>query len=75
MKRYGMTPKFTAQDLKDNISQMECGVRAQSRTFHKLTDDFQWTGETANHKVPVMHLSVFPLEIQNDLATCKHFFK
>ena len=55
MKKHGITPKFTVHDLKDNISQMECGVRGQSRTFHKLADDFQWTGEITSHEVPVMH--------------------
>ena len=69
MKKHGITPKFTAHDLKD-ISQMECGLRGQSRTY-KLADDFQWTGETVNNKVPVIHLSVFPCELlQNELAMC-----
>ena len=34
MAKKGITPKFTLDDLRDSITQHECGARAQSRRFN-----------------------------------------
>ena len=72
MEKKGITPKFTIDELRDMVSQSKCGVRGQSRTFHKLDRNLQWSGDTISIKVPVIHLQVFPEEVQLTLARSKY---
>ena len=53
------------------ISQSKSGTSGQSRTFHKLDWNLQWSGDTISIKVPVIHLQVFPEEVQLTLAKSK----
>lgn len=55
-----VTPKFTLNELRDNISQQKCGARSQSRRFFQLDRHLKWTGIVASAKVPVIELSMFP---------------
>ena len=36
MKNKGITPKFTLIELRDNITEHDCGHRGQSRKFNQL---------------------------------------
>ena len=58
MMKKGITPKFTLDELRDNISEHKCGARGQSCKFHQL--DLDSNGATVQLKVPVIYLSVFP---------------
>jgi hypothetical protein len=71
MIKNNITPKFTLEGLRDNITSYKCGSRGQSRRFHKLDKDYAWTGEMISLKVPVVHLSIFPDEIGKSLARSK----
>lgn len=71
MMKMSVTPKFTLEELRDNISQQKCGMRGQSRRFHKLDRNFQWTGVVVSAKVPVIHLKVFPQDVQHALIKSK----
>ena len=62
----GMTLKFTLEEICNNISQDNCGSRAQSRRFNHLDHDLEWNGRTHSLKVPVVHLEVFSQEIQEN---------
>ena len=68
MRIKGITPKFTLADLRDSISQYNCGLRGQSRKFHKLDQSLLWTGTTVQLKVPVIHLLAFPEDARIALA-------
>ena len=67
MMQKGITPKFTLDELRDNITQYNCGTRGQSRRFHQLDRELNWHGSTVALKVPVIHLSVFPEDVQQAL--------
>ena len=68
MEKKDITPKFTTDELSDMVSQSKCSARGQSHTFHKLDRNLQWSGDTISIKVPVIHLQVFPDEVQLTLA-------
>ena len=68
MANKGITSKFTIGDLRDNITQFQCGVRSQCRRFYQLDRDLNWTGKLVGLKVPVVYLSVFPDHIRLPLA-------
>ena len=72
MLKKGITPKFTLDDLRDNITQYNCGARAQSRRFHQLDRELEWCGDTVALKVPEIHLSVFPEDVRQTLARSKY---
>ena len=72
MIKFSVTPKFTLEELRDNISQQKFGLRGQSRRFHQLDRDLHWTGKTIPSEVPVVLLSVFPNDLQLTLARSKH---
>ena len=63
----GVTLKFTQEHLRDNITENKCGAKAQSRKFYQLDEHLKWNGETHALKVPVVHLDVFPQDIQIEL--------
>lgn len=71
MGKNNITPKFTLNELRDAVSNYNCGVRGQSRPFHMLNKDLSWSGKCANIKVPVIRLEVFPPQIADALAKCK----
>ena len=54
MDKKGRTPKFTIDELRDKISQCKCGVRGQSRIFHQLDRNLEWTGDTISIETPVI---------------------
>ena len=58
MIKKGITPKFTLDDLRDNITLYSCGSRGQSRRFHQLDRELKWHGSTLALKVPVINLKV-----------------
>jgi hypothetical protein len=64
MVKMSVTPKFTVEELRDNITQQKCGLRGQSRRFYQLNKDFKWTGALISAKVPIVHLRVFPQDLQ-----------
>ena len=59
MNQKGITPKFTLSDLRDNITQFNCGDRGQSHKLYKLDRDLEWNGEFARVKVPVVIFKYF----------------
>ena len=65
----GITPKFTLDELRDNITQYNCGTRGQSRKFHQLDRELNWHGSTISLKVPVVQLNVFPEDTQQALVS------
>lgn len=73
MQQKAITPKFTLTDLRDQISQFQCGARGQSRKFNSLDRNLDWTGKTISVKVPVVYLTTFPENIELALARCKYF--
>ena len=74
MIAYGLTMKFTLEELRDNISNSDCGVRGQSRKFHQFDDDLNWNGRTHHLKVPVVYLEVFCDDIQTRLIKGVQFY-
>lgn len=72
MVKKGITPKFTLDDLRDNITHYNCGARGQSRKFHQLDRNLEWLGSTVALKVPVIHLHAFPKDVQLTLAKSKY---
>ena len=70
MVRNGITPKFTLNEIRDNISLYKCGTRAQSRRFYKLDENMEWTGDIVALKSPVIHVSVFPEDVRWTLIKC-----
>ena len=72
MDTKGITPKFTIDELRDMVSQYNCGTRGQSRTFHQLNHQLEWNGEILSIKVPVIHLQVFPEDLRLPLARNKY---
>ena len=75
MRQNGLTPKFTVEELRDNITQQSCGVRGQGRKFNQLDSNLIWTGKTIQLKVPVIHLSVFCNEDHLALAKSNYHIK
>lgn len=63
----GLTIKFTQEELRDSITEDKCGTKAQSHKFYQLDQYGKWNRETHALKVPVVHLDVFPKDIQADL--------
>ena len=63
----GLTVKFTQEELRDNISEKNCGTKAQSRKFNQLNEHWKWNGNTHALKVPIVHLDVFAKDIQIEL--------
>ena len=64
----GFTLKLTQEELRDSIAENKCGsTKPQSCKFHQLDAYGKWNGETHALKVPVVHLDVFPQDIQTDL--------
>ena len=59
MDKKGITPKFTIDEFRDMVFQRNCSARGQSRTFHQLDRQLQWSGDTISIKVPMIHLPVF----------------
>ena len=72
MASCNITPKFTLQELRDNITHYSCGQRGQSRKFHQLDRNLEWDGTTVALKVPVIHLEVFPDDVRLPLARCTY---
>ena len=71
MIKNGITPGFA---VRDNISEQQCGSRAQTRVFNKLDHGQVYTGEKVCIKAPVIELDVFPSEIVDELLYCELFF-
>ncbi len=55
MKNKGITPKFTLIELRDNITEHDCGHRGQSRKFNQLDRNLKFSGAKVSLKVPVIH--------------------
>ena len=68
MVKKGITPKFTLDELRDNITLYSCGSRCQSCRFHQLDRELEWHGSTLALKVPVINLQVFSEDVHSVLA-------
>ena len=63
MEKKGIIPKFTTDKMRDMVSQSKCGARG----LH-VDRNLQWSGDTISIKLPMIHLQVFPEEVQLTLA-------
>ena len=64
MTKKGLT---ILEELRDNISDMQCGLKAQTRRFHQLDDDLKWNLKFHSLKVPVVYLDAFSDETRDNL--------
>ncbi len=69
MKNKGITPKFTLIELRDNITEYNCGHRGQSCKFNQLDRNLKCSGAKVSLKVPVIHLHIFQEEEQRTLIS------